>query len=335
MGFDNAGIMLNIAAMFVGLLWLTFFTSMIPAPSKFLLRFVTVSGGVSLACAAISHVPPDRLPGVLIMLMPTRVVNVDAMMFGAVILGMAAAFRGRVWGRLLVIATIAGLLLNHRELLSPGSEQVTWLALEPRMLTLIVLLGCAGLLIAGAAFETWTRQRETRAPLWFRIVADLALVVIVAIAVIPGLLRVPPRTGTATFRDRTNDGLFATAARGHGMLLTGGDLHLAQLRTRRPVLIDGGGLDGLPYAVAGAPETEKILRDIYGIDFFHPPSEAHGTGMIPSSFNQTIWEGYSTGRWQEIRRAYNVTQVLTYNNWTLRLPIVAQNSSYLLYEIPE
>jgi hypothetical protein len=30
-----------------------------------------------------------------------------------------------------------------------------------------------------------------------------------------------------------------------------------------------------------------------------------------------------------------VTQVLTYNDWTLRLPIVAQSGSYLLYEIPE
>jgi len=79
----------------------------------------------------------------------------------------------------------------------------------------------------------------------------------------------------------------------------------------------------------------RILHDVYGIDFFHPPPEAHGTGMIPSGFSRNVWERYSTERWQEIRRAYNVTQVLTDNNWTLRLPIVAQNSSYLLYEIPE
>lgn len=119
------------------------------------------------------------------------------------------------------------------------------------------------------------------------------------------------------------------------MLATGGDLHLVQLRTRRPVVIDGGGLDGLPYAVAGAPEMVRILRDIYGIDFFHPPPEAHGIGMIPSSFNRRIWEAYSTDRWKEIRREYNVTQVMTYNDWTLRLPIVAQNARALLYEIPE
>ena len=78
-----------------------------------------------------------------------------------------------------------------------------------------------------------------------------------------------------------------------------------------------------------------ILREIYGIDFFNPPAEARGIGMVPSSYNRKIWEGYSRDRWREIRRAYNVTQVMTYNNWTLSLPIVAQNAQYLLYEIPE
>ena len=51
--------------------------------------------------------------------------------------------------------------------------------------------------------------------------------------------------------------------------------------------------------------------------------------------NRRIWEAYSRDRWQEIRRKYNVTQVMTYNDWTLGLPIVAQNARYLLYEIPE
>jgi len=79
----------------------------------------------------------------------------------------------------------------------------------------------------------------------------------------------------------------------------------------------------------------RILRDIYGIDFFNPPAEAHGIGMIPSSFNRRVWEGYPQDRWEEIRRKYNVTQVMTYNDWTLHLPIVAQNARYLLYEIPQ
>ena len=121
--------------------------------------------------------------------------------------------------------------------------------------------------------------------------------------------------------------------------------HVDRVAERRPptgelggaalLRVDGGGLDGLPYALAAGPEMARILRDIYDIDFFNPPAEAHGIGVIPSSYNRRIWEAYSQERWQEIRHKYNVSQVMTYNDWTLRLPIVAQNARYLLYEIPE
>ena len=268
MGFGNAGMALNAAAMLVGALWLTRFKSALPPTSMFVLRFITVSGLVSVACVAISHVSPDRLPGFLIVLMPTRVVNVDAVMFAATIIGVAARYRSSVWGRVLLVGLIAGLLLNHQGLLSPKFERLVSDTLEPRLLTLVVLLAGAALLTAGTVWTTWISRGHMRSPLWFRLGADLAVVGMMAAALIPGVVHLPPRSEAATFRDRTNDGLFATAARAGGMLLTGGDLHLAQLRTRRPVVIDGGGLDGLAYAVAGAPETERILRDVYGIDFF-------------------------------------------------------------------
>ena len=266
MGFANAGAALNLASVLAGAAGLLWFRKRLPPASAFVLRFVIASGIVGFACIALSRVPPDRLPGFLVVLMPTRVVNVDVMMFAALVLGMLGMYRN-LPARVVLLTTMAGLVLSQRNLST--------------------------------------------------------------------LLRPQLRTADVAFRDRTNDALLATAGRGRGMLLTGGDLHLVQLRTRRPVVLDGGGLDGLPYALAGGPEMARILRDIYDIDFFNPPAEAHGTGVIPSSYNRRMWETYSQERWQEIRRKYNVSQVMTYNNWTLRLPIVAQNARYLLYEIPE
>jgi hypothetical protein len=338
MGFANAGVALNAAAFAVGLLWLTAFRTHVPAASGFILRFAVTSAVVSIGCVAMSHLPPERLPGMLVVLMPTRVVNVNAMLFAALVFGLTCAYRQAWWARALMVALVAALLLNHQGLLSSRFHQTTVLSTEPRLLTLEVLLAAAGMLVAGAAWVEWSARRgqpRPRARRSIRVATDLAVIIITAAALGPDIARLPPRLGAGTFRDRTNDGLFATAARGSGLLLTGGDMHLVQLRTRRPVLIDGGGLDGLPYAIAGAPAVERILRDVYGMEFFHPPDEARGIGMIPSGFNQRVWEQYSAERWREIRRAYNVTEVLTYNNWMLRLPIVAQNGSYLLYEIPE
>jgi hypothetical protein len=118
------------------------------------------------------------------------------------------------------------------------------------------------------------------------------------------------------------------------MLATSADLHLVQLRTRRPVLLDGGGLDGLPYAIEAGPEMERILRDVYAIDFFHPPEEARGSGIIPRSSNRLVWEGYSEDKWRYIGRTYGVTHVLAYADWNLALPVVTRDNELLLYRIP-
>jgi hypothetical protein len=86
----------------------------------------------------------------------------------------------------------------------------------------------------------------------------LTLLLLLAIAVAIWTRR-GPRT-PSSFVDRTND-CTGTRGAGHGLLLTAGDMHLVQLQTRRPVLLDGGGLDRLPYSIAAAPQMVAILRD--------------------------------------------------------------------------
>jgi hypothetical protein len=48
-----------------------------------------------------------------------------------------------------------------------------------------------------------------------------------------------------------------------------------------------------------------------------------------------VWEGYSEDRWRQIRARYGVTQVLTYGDWEMHLPIAAQSRRLLLWNIPE
>jgi hypothetical protein len=171
---------------------------------------------------------------------------------------------------------------------------------RPRHLVMSVMRGAAVAVLAIAAVLTWQIAR----PVW------------------------------PLFTDRTNEPVYMLAARESGVLLTGGGLHLIQLRTRRPVLIDGGGLDGLPYALEAAAETERVLRDAYAIDFFDPPAEARGSGTLPRNANRTAWEQFTPEKWSDIKRVYKVTQVMTFADWTLKLPVVAQNRELRLYGIP-
>ena len=112
-------------------------------------------------------------------------------------------------------------------------------------------------------------------------------------------------------------------------------MQLLQLRTRRPVLIDGGGLDGLVYAAESTPAVDRVLRDVYGVDLRHPPEEARHGGRVPVNANRAVWEAYTYDRWREIARSYGITQVITHAQWQLDLPVVARSPGFALYAIPK
>jgi hypothetical protein len=143
-----------------------------------------------------------------------------------------------------------------------------------------------------------------------------------------------PRSG-AHFSDRTNDVFFADVAAGQGVLLVAGDLHLLQLRTRRPVLIDSGALDTVMYSLETGAGMQRILRDAYGLDLFNPPPEAIGSGRIPHQAHRQAWERFTPEKWRALREAFGVTQVVAYADWSLQLPVASHSRRLLLYDIPE
>jgi hypothetical protein len=118
-------------------------------------------------------------------------------------------------------------------------------------------------------------------------------------------------------------------------LLVGPGLELVQLRTRRPLLLDPSALDMLPYALPAGPEMDAILREAYGIDFFHPPREALHQAVLPEEPVRTLWERRSSADWRAVRARFGVSQVLVQGPWTLRLPAVARGRGYALYALPE
>ena len=324
------GVVLNGAALCLSALWLTLFRRDLPDPSLFLLRFLVVSVGVATACLIASWAPPESLPEWLVILMPGRVLNLAAMLFAPLLFGLVGAYSGRRWGRATTLGLTFGLLVGAEGVMGVWAPPDGF---DPRVSRMAVLMAAMLALIVCRTAETLTAPRPRVAtPHRARIVnAVLAVVTLIIVGISAWPL--PPRH-TAAMRDRLNDSVLGTVARGRGLLLTGGDLHLIQLRTRRPVLLDSGGLDTLPYALEGARAMERILRDVYGVDLFDPPAEAWKTGMVPPVFNRGVWEQYSPERWHEVRTRYQVTQVLTPAGWQLKLPIVAQNMQFRLHDIP-
>ena len=334
----EAAVLLNVASLVVSSAWLRWFQYEVTAPAALLLRFVQVNAVISLALVPLSWVQPTRLPATLLMLMPGRVLNLNAMIFAALILGLLGSSRA-LWRSVMMLLLSVGLLAGPASMfwrLFPARKPASIVTVQTHWIVFAV----AAALIAGAAVDRWRsrqvadrpgpRSERRDARLKVLRIATLGLFLVASIVAYQ-----VPEPRQYIFIDRTNNNLLAAVSRSPGVLLTAGDIYQMQLRTRRPQLIDVGALDTLAYTPQTGPLMYKILRDIYGIDLFNPPPELRGYGHLRAVFHRERWQRYTVEDWRQISRNYHVTQVLTGSDMQLNLPIVAGDRRFLLYAIPK
>ena len=324
----SVGTILNVEALLVALIWLNAFAVDLPRPALFVLRAVIASAVLSLSVMFLSWLPASAVPPTLLTLMPSRFLNFNVLAFVPLMLGLLGAYRRSVWSQLVTAALLYGLFASHRSMVWDAYQGPGWLAriiqFNPWHVFVAASIGLVGVRMTAA----WN---QAPAILVTRAARAMSLALLAVSAVLTWRLPQP-----YPMLDRTNDPLYAAvSAQRTGVVLTGGSFHLVQLYTRRPVLLDGGALDALTYAPETGPGVERILREVYQIDFFNPPAEARRSAAIPHRVNKPIWERYSRRKWVEIGRTFNVTQVLTRADWSLDLPIAAENPGLKLYRIPE
>jgi hypothetical protein len=292
-----------------------------------LLRAAAIGGAAGLAMTAWSSVWPSTMPDVMVLAMPGRLLNVSVLMAGAIVIGLAGSHRMRVTHPFVLWFLVAALVVSSHSLLWEVIGIRPW-RLDPlavAALSSVLLFVLEGL---GA------RARLTRPSLFrgARLAIVATLGVAAGVATIDVTRAQTRRAGM--FRDRTNDPVFAAAVAGDGPLLTAGELFLIQVRTRRPVLLDGGTLDTLPYALEQGPAMDRILKDVYGVDLFNPPPEARGGGRVPHEFSRRVWESWPLEKWAQIGRTYGVSQMLAPADWKIALPRLAESSGLALYAVP-
>jgi hypothetical protein len=127
--------------------------------------------------------------------------------------------------------------------------------------------------------------------------------------------------------DGFTEGL-SKAAQRKGLLLVSDniwDVGRVQLRTRRPLLLDITQLNMLLKVPRAGPRMAYILKRVYGVEDLEDGS--------PELLDQH-WVEYSLERWQEIRREFEVTDVLARTDLSLQLPKVFEDDNLILYTIP-
>lgn len=329
----HPGVAMNGFGVLLAVLWINIFGRNLPPRALFILRMVIVTAGVGLICIFVSWIPVDSLPVSVLMLMPARLLNFNVMIYAALLFGLLGLYRGQILSQLLIMMLAGALMICSTSMFwdSPmwPAETAAARHIDP---LLILTLASFGVLATGAIAYVRAAAEPGYGKVGTRALRVLSIALLGVAAATALILPLPPRQ----FLDRTNDPFFAAAASEHrGLMLTSGTFHLVQLYTRRPVLLDAGGLDSLPYVPESGPAMARILQDVYGIDLFHPPPDVRGAGAVPHGFNRAVWERFSREKWLSIGRTYDVTQVLTRSDYALDLPIAAENSYFRLYRIPD
>jgi hypothetical protein len=106
------------------------------------------------------------------------------------------------------------------------------------------------------------------------------------------------------------------------------------LRTRRAVLLDPEQVDIFTYVPAAAPEMERILNRVYGRTLLVERQEGEPVNIGPHLL-PLEWPDVPLERWRELRREFNVTDVILPYGIPLQLPLLAEKEGYFsAYTIP-
>lgn len=308
------------ASLVLSLCWLGPFRDDVPVPARFMLK-ILVAAALAGTVLSISYwLPPALVPNVLYALMPSRLLNLHVMTCMALIVGLAWRYRDDVWIQALLAAIVVG--CSASAMANGQSAYSARLAIGVGGPALIALAGLRWLGIGTGAAPARVLHSLRRATL-------LAPAAALTFAILLSMQRVDDDM----WGDRSNDVVYAAAASRAGLLLTAADIHRVQLHTRRPVLFDGGALDGLPYIPEAAGQVDTILRRVYGIDTFHDiPSNKDVGGLGPDT-SLALWEGRTAAEWEHLAREFDFTDILTYSEWRLHLPVITRSSDYILYRV--
>ena len=119
-----------------------------------------------------------------------------------------------------------------------------------------------------------------------------------------------------------------------GYILTNASSGYTILRkSLKPILINPGDLDGVPYFPKTADRLAIIIEEIYGISFTNPPSEIRNSASISDGIIKLNFEKYSKEKWQQLSRDFNIGSVIVPVNWNINLAPFAKNNEFAFYII--
>ncbi len=284
-------------------------------------RIVAISGILSLLLGFLTQLPPDKIPSILLIFMPGRFINVNNLALVALLYGILTTDSHRSYTanlRIFAVLVLTSLFTRYDEAIA--------------VVLVIILLWIGYLTFGNQAFMLLNRKHRIRNGYVYLTLIGIVLCLAINLPrekYVNRFIRSPER-----FNDWTNNEFYSTISNRDGLLLITHYSAQIQVRTRRRILVDMASPNFFSYTPESAIVFDRILRRIYGVDLLTPLPEHLQHQEVFSELYKPVWEERAQTDWQEIRREFDVTDVLTPLDWKLNLPVVDRNETTILYSIP-
>ena len=317
---------------------LTFCKKDLPDHFHFPLRFFSVIGIIGITACLVTHIPPDLIDPLLIRFMPARILNVNVLGLIPLLVGIMAFYKDDFLIQLNLFFLVLVLFLA--------------LAFHPpywgRLMALMLTLSAAILVLRTSVFSgsPWLRSRSDLPQ------TGTATIMTLVVAIAGAQAYTSWDDYKSMFQYWGNNSMFAKIHEGKGSLLLADSnlVYQMQLYTQHPVLL-GSFSTEIAYVPEAGPESDRILKEVYGIDLFNPLPETKKTRGFPMNELQKLWESRTLEEWKEIKEKFSVADIFVNADWKLQLPLshppewitlyaagggldIKNKKQYILYGIP-
>lgn len=278
-----------------------------------------VAGLTGLALLVLARFP-HVVPAPLAVAMPGRFANLTLLLFPAMLLGTIGTLP-RAAERVLLFAIVLYVVWNWLFDAFLSSDKYGWSLAHWKFLVPVLVLA------ATVRFQNSVHEiRHTTAP-------SIAAIAVVALGVL-----VYPMNRVEPLVFKSEDPVLSRARNGTGLIITGPGMELIQLRTRRPVLLNTGGLDQLPYVPESGPAMNEALEAVYGVSIGNPPDEVRKRrpGALPQNIAVDLFADRTLEQWQAIAERFSEgsVSVLVRPTHVLAFEPAVVSDQWRLYDIP-
>ena len=99
----------------------------------------------------------------------------------------------------------------------------------------------------------------------------------------------------------------------------------------KPILLNPGIIDMVPYFPKTASRLAIIIEEIYGILFANPPLEFRNRAAISDDFIKLNFEKYSKEKWQDLSDKFKIDAIVIPVSWNIKLVPFTKNNRFAFY----